>query len=192
MDYLIPPDELRTDQFVLRRYEPDDGPRLYEAIQEAQQHPSEWLLWSRRHVDADHAAKRARQYCARWLMANDFLLAIVEPSGERFLGGCGYHLRGKPLGNLIAECGMWLRPTCHSKGLGTNVLRALIDWGFSDAWPWERIEWRCDERNIASWRTAEKAGMTLEGKHRHIRLEPEDDPRDSRVYAILRSEHARA
>jgi len=189
MDYIIPPDELRTDAFVLRRYRPDDGPLLQEAMIECAQSPSEWLQWSQDRLSAQDAAERVRKFCARWLMATDFLIAITALDGSRLLGGCGYHLRGNPVGNLIAECGMWVRPKRAGKGLGTEVLRALVYWGFS-AWPWERIEWRCDDRNIASWRVAEKARMTLEGKLRHIRRHPDDTPRVSRIYAILRSEYA--
>lgn len=187
MEYLAPPDEYRTAQFMLRRYRPTDGPLLRESVTASQKHLVQWLPWAGVDLSDELATRRVREFCGRWLLATDFLIAITDPGDTRFLGGCGYHLRKQPLGNLIAECGMWLRPELSGKGLGTAVLKALLTWGFS-AWPWERIEWRCDARNTASYRTAEKAGMTQEGAFRHFRQKPEDEPRTSKIFAALRSE----
>jgi len=187
MEYLAPPDEYRCDQFVLRRYRPDDGPLLRESVTASQEHLVEWLPWAGVDLTEELATRRVREFCGRWLLATDFLIAITDTDDTMFLGGCGYHLRKQPLGNLIAECGMWLRPERSGKGLGTAVLKALLTWGFSD-WPWERIEWRCDARNTASYRAAEKAGMTQEGAFRHFRMKPEDEPRTSKIFAALRSE----
>ncbi len=184
MDYLIPPDELRTDEFVLRRYEPGDGPALCEAVIATRQHIPDWEPFAGLDMTEELAERRVRQACGRWLLAEDFSIAIMEPDGSRLLGSCGYYMRGQAIGRLITECGMWLRHDRIGQGLGTAVLRTLLAWGFRD-WPWQRIEWRCDDRNIASWRTAEKAGMTLEGTLRQIRPRPQDEPRTSRLYAAV-------
>ena len=68
---------------------------------------------------------------------------------------------------------------------GTSVLQTLIDWGFT-AWPWERPSWRCDSRNQASIRIAEKAGMQAEGVLRSHMFAPSGERRDTSCFAILR------
>lgn len=186
MDYFVAPDAYPADDFVLRRYRPEDGPLLYEAVVASRQFLQPWMPWANDEFSLELAVRRAREFCGRWLLATDFVTAIVAPDQSRLLGSCGYHLRGNPLGNLTAECGMWIRHDCAGRGLGTAALEALLRWGFRD-WPWERIEWRCDDRNVASWRTAEKAGMTLEGTLRHFRLSPDLEPRTSRIYATIRA-----
>jgi RimJ/RimL family protein N-acetyltransferase len=107
------------------------------------------------------------------------------------LGSTGFHLREGDLSNRSAEIGMWIRASHAQQGLGTAALRAMLRWGF-EAWPWERLSWRCDGRNIASQRTAEKAGMVREGVlrgHRRLSSEEEASGRENTIcYALLRTE----
>jgi RimJ/RimL family protein N-acetyltransferase len=82
---------------------------------------------------------------------------------------------------------MWIRADEAGRGLGTDVLRALLRWGFGE-WPWKRLAWRCDARNVASIRVAEKAGMRREGVLRSHMLTPARERRDTVCYALLRDE----
>jgi len=82
---------------------------------------------------------------------------------------------------------MWIRADAAGKGLGTAVLRALLTWGFTE-WPWERLAWRCDGRNLASRRTAEKAGLTHEGVLRQHLLLADGSRRDTYLYAMLKAD----
>ena len=82
---------------------------------------------------------------------------------------------------------MYVRQSEASRGLGTRVLRTLILWGFTE-WPWLRLAWRCDQRNVSSARVAEKAGLRLEGVLRGQRAEVGEGRRDTACYAVLKSE----
>ena len=82
---------------------------------------------------------------------------------------------------------MWIRATEANRGWGTRVLSAMLDWGFGE-WGWERLEWRCDTRNLASARVAIKNGLTLDGTLRSNALAPLGDRRDTHVFGILKSE----
>ena len=102
-------------------------------------------------------------------------------------------------GDLIGHCGMEKRPkrkegeigyilsrAYWSKGYGTEVAMALLEFGFRRL-ALHRITALCDPQNIGSKRVSEKAGMRLEG---HLK---EDFPlrgkwHDTMVYAILESE----
>lgn len=184
---LVAPESFRGDGFVLRSYRPGDGPRLGAATRSSFAHLRGWMPWAVPDQSDQQAELLARQFRGRWLLAEDFVVAIVDPDDTELLGGCGYHLRHGPLEWGVAELGMWIRGDLAGQGLGTRALLGLLRWGF-DAWPWRRLVWRCDAQNAASRRVAEKAGMALEG------IATQDAPsvdetrwRDTATYAALRA-----
>lgn len=184
-DPFFAPEALVTEEFVVRCYMPGDGPRLAEAVNASYDHLKTYMEWAKPHTEDNESEQRVRRFRGQYLLANDFVLGIWTPAGDRLLGGSGFHLRGAALEERAAEIGMWLRADAAGRGLGTRVLRALIAWGFS-AWPWERLAWRCDGRNVASRRTAEKAGMQYEGCLRGERRFPDGARGDTLCFAVLR------
>jgi len=168
-DYFIAPERLVTDDFIVRCYFPGDGPLLAAAQNASYAHLKTFMAWAKPHTTEEEAEQRVREWRAHYLLADNFGLGIFSPDEKRLLGSTGFHLRGVGLDHKAAEIGMWMRADVAGQGLGTAVLRALLDWGFT-AWPWERLAWHCDGRNLASRCTAEKAGMQLEGVLRAHRL----------------------
>jgi RimJ/RimL family protein N-acetyltransferase len=166
----FPPERYTTDTFIIRSYLPGDGPLLAEALNASYEHLRAFMPWAKPHTSEEEAEQVARKFRARYLLTEDFVLAIFAPDESLLLGSTGFHLREGDLSNRSAEIGMWIRASHAQRGLGTAALRAMLRWGF-EAWPWERLSWRCDGRNVASQRTAERAGMVREGILRgHRRL----------------------
>jgi RimJ/RimL family protein N-acetyltransferase len=188
--YLIPPERCREPGFLLRSYQPGDGAQVYEAVTSSQEHLKTFMAWASDEHSIERSEQRCREFRAKWLAAQDFLIGIWEPDESRLLGGCGYHLREGGLELCNAEIGMWIRAGAAGRGLGTAVLRALLRWGFTE-WPWLRISWRCSSANLASQRTAEKAGLQREGVLRSHALDPDGQRRDTCCYAMLRDEWER-
>ena len=87
---------------------------------------------------------------------------------------------------LSGAC-MWVRASMAGRGLGGRFLHALLQWGFTE-WPWLRLSWRCDTRNKASIRVAERAGLKREGTLRSHLIAPDGQRRDTACFAILRDE----
>ncbi|HQF00404.1 MAG TPA: GNAT family protein, partial [Anaerolineae bacterium] len=143
--------------------------------------------WAKPHQSVEESEITVRRFRARYLLNDDFVLGIFSPDERRLLGGSGFHLREGGLPQRAAEIGMWIRADAAGKGLGTAVLRALLTWGFTE-WPWERLAWRCDGRNLASRRTAEKAGLTHEGVLRQHLLLADGSRRDTYLYAMLKAD----
>jgi RimJ/RimL family protein N-acetyltransferase len=186
MTYLLAPERYEAEGFVLRSYHPGDGPLLAEATNASYDHLKRFMPWAKPHQTDEEAEILARQFRGRWLLAQDFVLAIVSPDGQRLLGGCGYHLREGDLSQSCAEVGMWIRASAAGQGLGTQALRALLRWGLSDAWPWTRVTWRSDEANLASQRTALRAGMEHEGFLRDLLTDHHGQRVGRHCYAALR------
>ncbi|MEJ5311548.1 MAG: GNAT family protein [Anaerolineae bacterium] len=181
------PDQYVTEAFTVRSYVPGDGPLLAEAVNASYEHLTRFLPWAKPHTDETEAEQTVRRFRGEYLLNTNFVLGIFSPDGKRLLGGSGFHLREGDLSNRAAEIGMWIRADAARQGLGTRALRAILTWGFSE-WPWERLTWRCNEENVASRRTAEKAGMQLEARFRAAIRLPDGTRETTLAFAALKNE----
>ncbi len=186
----IAPERFVTPTFVLRSYQPGDGELLSDALNNSYEHLTTFMPWAKPYQSVEESEALARRFCGRYLLNEDFVLGIFSADERRLLGGSGFHLREGGFPHRSAELGMWIRADAAGKGLGTAVLLALLEWGFT-AWPWERLAWRCDGINLASRRTAEKAGLIHEGVLRQHLLQPDGAWRDTYLYAMLKAEWKR-
>jgi RimJ/RimL family protein N-acetyltransferase len=187
MDYLVAPERFVGSGFVLRSYDVGDGPLLTEAVDESYEHLRNWMPWAKPHQPIEESERLVRQFRGKYLLAQDFVIAILAPDEKRLLGGTGFHLQEGPLSSLSAEVGMFIRRTEAGRGLGTRVLKAMLRWGFSE-WPWQRLAWRCDERNEPSVRVATAAGLRLEGVLRGQPAEVGEGRRNTSCFALTRAE----
>ncbi len=183
----LPPDKFITDSFIIRSYVPGDGACLAEATNASYEHLKTFMPWAQPHQTDEDAENLVRSFRARYLLKEDFILGVFSLDETLQLGGTGFHLREGGLDNHSAEIGMWIRASHAGQGLGTAVLRAMLEWGFS-MWPWERLVWRCDSRNVASQRIAEKAGLFQEGVLRAHRRLSDGTRQDTLCYAMLKTE----
>lgn len=188
LDYFVAPECLEHSDFLVRGYLPGDGAALNEALAASYSHLRTFMPWAEREQTVEQSERFARESRARYLLAENFNLAIFDPSGSTLLGGSGFHLREGGLDQRNAEIGMWIRAGAAGRGLGTAVLVAVLAWGF-EKWPWQRLSWRCDSTNTASARVATKAGMRLEGTLRsHSTAVSGGGRRDTLCFAALRGE----
>lgn len=181
----IPPEETTLGTLTIRSYRPGDGPALAAAVTASYDHLRVYMPWAMPEQSPEEAETLVRTFRARYLLREDFILGLFEAG--RLVGGTGFHLREGPLAAHCAEIGMWIAGDRAGRGLGTLVLRELLRWGFS-AWPWLRLSWHCDSRNLASARVAEKAGLRLEGTLRGQWEPVSGGRRDTLVFAALKGE----
>jgi [ribosomal protein S5]-alanine N-acetyltransferase len=113
-----------------------------------------------------------------------YRLAVVLRDGDEVIGGCGLDISNADLKE--AEVGYHLRPDHWGKGIGTEVTKALLGFGFRDL-GMHRIFADCSAENPASARVMEKAGMRREA---HFRKNARIGDRwhDTLVYAALADE----
>lgn len=187
MDYFFAPERYATPDFVLRCYYPGDGQALMEAVTSSYEHLKTFMPWAKFDQSLEESEANARRFRGLWLLNQDFIVGVWSPDETELWGGTGFHLREGPLGRGNAEIGMWIRASQAGKGLGTAVLKGMVDWGFSE-WGWQRLSWRCAHTNIASQRTAEKAGLTLEGRLREFTTDGAGNYLDELCYAILKED----
>lgn len=181
----LAPLEYSFDELTLRAYRPGDGAALQRAVVASYEHLRPWMLWAQPEQSVEESERLCRMFAGKYLLGDEFTLGIW--SGDELVGGTGYHLRWGDIEQGTAEIGMWVAGASAGQGLGTRALRALLRWGFS-AWPWQRLVWQCDTRNLASARVAEKGGLRHEATFRADALDVEGGRRDTHLYAMLREE----
>jgi RimJ/RimL family protein N-acetyltransferase len=120
---------------------------------------------------------------ARLRAGDGAAFAIVEPPGDRPLGGIGVRVLH---GRGIAEIGYHVSPEARGRGLATAALRLLSAWSLQTL-PVARLQLTTHLDNPASQRVAEKAAYTREAV-----LRAWADQRGTRVdlimYSLLRGE----
>ncbi len=145
------------------------------------------MPWAVPHMPVEDGEKLVRQFRARYLLAEGFVIGVFSSDEMRLLGSAGFHLREGPITTGCAEIGMFIRQSEAGRGLGPRVVTAMLEWGFS-AWPWLRLAWRCDQRNLASIRVAEKCGLRHEGVLRGQLAHVGNGRRDTACYALTKQD----
>ncbi|MFA4860424.1 GNAT family N-acetyltransferase [Methanoregula sp.] len=116
----------------------------------------------------------------------DYILAARIPSTGEFAGLSFIEIDPDQPGT--AEVGCILLPAYWKNGYASEILRALLAFGF-ETLSLHRVYGKCDELNHASAHVLEKGGLTYEGTIReHVWLR--DHWRSTRYYGMLAAEYA--
>jgi len=115
-----------------------------------------------------------------------YILAARIPATGDFTGFA--FLEIDPLQPTTAEVGYILRPEYWKNGYASEILRALLAFGFGSL-GLHRVYGKCDELNTASARVMEKGGLVYEGTHRED-VWLRDHWRSTRYYGMLAGEYA--
>jgi [ribosomal protein S5]-alanine N-acetyltransferase len=121
------------------------------------------------------------------LMANriDYVLAVRIPGTGDFAGFVMLEI--DPEQTSTAEVGCILLPDYWKAGYASEILRALLTFGFHDL-TLHRIFGKCDELNGPSAHVMEKCGLKYEGTLReHVWLR--DHWRSTRYYGMVAREY---
>jgi [ribosomal protein S5]-alanine N-acetyltransferase len=122
-----------------------------------------------------HAVSRPRR---------DFELGVIDRASGELIGGCGLHSRREA--SREYETGYCLRRDWWGKGVGSETVRALVDFGFQNLRA-HRIYAQVSPGNDASSRILERLGFRLEG---HLRRDEfaRQEWHDTLLYAVLEEE----
>ena len=173
---------IETERLILREFRRDDWESVHEyAVDPEVYHYMPW---------GPNSEDETRAFVERAIASRHqdprlhFELAVTTRERGHLIGGAG--IRAADESFHVADMGYCLRRDVWGLGLGTEVSRGLIGFGF-DRLGLHRIWATCDTRNERSARVLERSGMELEGTMR-------DDTwlrgqwRSSRLYSILESE----
>jgi RimJ/RimL family protein N-acetyltransferase len=173
------PVALKLDELVVRPWRTDDLAALHAAGQDP-----EVARWT--HLAQPFGLEEATAYLgaamALWRDGAGASFVIVDRGDRELLGAV---TRFGPEGHA-ATVGLWLAPSARGRGIGTRVLRLVIDWSFAST-DVVRIDCYIEVGNEPSMRMVERVGFHREGLLRAWELGP-DGPIDCVVWSVLRSD----
>ena len=177
--------ELETDRLFLRKFREED----FSAIHSWASYPGnvKYMLFG------PNTEEDTRGFLS-WVTARS-----EEDNCQRF----EYIAALKETGEVIGSAGIGCKPDCETaevgwilhrdhwnRGFGTEIARALLDFGFGTL-DTRRIIAKCDAENYPSYHVMEKIGMRREGhfiKARRGNKVLGRELRDELAYAVLREE----
>lgn len=175
--------EFTNKAIKIRKLKFSDADDLYEHIHERE--ISKWTIRIPYPYSLKDAIKfiRKSQYEVRKMKGYNFGIALKET--DSVIGGIGLHCIDWK--NSNAELGYWIGKKYWGKGLMTEAVRLILDFGFKEL-KLHKIYAHCFEENVASAKVLEKCGFILEGKAREERFRY-DKWHNSLLYGILSSEY---
>ena len=174
-----------TDRSILiRPYQADDAPLLYEAVRESIAEVSPWLSW----CHENYSPEESREFISSRTRASQgdewYSFAVIEAASGRFAGGVGINFINRV--HQVANLGYWIRTSAAGQGFATRATRLAARFGFEQL-GLQRIEIVAAVENIASQRVAEKAGACREAVARK-RLLIRGEPQDAVVYSLIKED----
>jgi len=165
----------------LRPYRIEDVPALHEAALSSVAEIRPFLPW----CHPDLTVEELRAWVEAQIQAFEARTAFeftIRAEDGRFLGGCGLNQIDSVYRR--ANLGYWVRTSASRRGVATEAVRQLVRWGFENT-DLIRLEVVVSTKNVASLRTAEKAGAVREGILRK-RLLLHGLPHDAVVFSFVR------
>jgi RimJ/RimL family protein N-acetyltransferase len=148
---------LETPRLILREFRPEDWVQVQDYARDPE--VVRFQPWGP-NSEAETQAFVARAIAlAEQVPRQGHELAIVfRPSGALIGGAC---LNLGPADLQSAELGYTLHRLAWGQGLGTELARRLVAFGFRDL-ALQRIWAKCRPENVGSYRVMKKAGLRLE------------------------------
>lgn len=161
--------EIKTENLILRKYEIEFIPLLFEAAIESKGGDfTHWMPWCHENYSFEDSREFIEKTVENWEKTKDFWqedmqfgFAIFDAETNKFLGGAG--LNQPNIGNRFCNLGYWVRTSEHNRGIASEATRALAKAAFEDLPELDRIEIVAAIENIPSRKAAEKSGATREG-----------------------------
>ena len=157
------PDTFESERLIIRAPRPGDGAAANEAIRESLDALRPWMPWATPAPTPQDTEGVYRRGAARWLTREDFPMLLFRKEDGLFVGGSGLHRVDWSVPCM--EIGYWLRTSLTGRGYMTEAVRAITAFAFEHLHA-QRLEIRCEARNIRSAAVAERAGYALEARLR--------------------------
>ncbi|WP_172194334.1 GNAT family N-acetyltransferase [Saccharibacillus qingshengii] len=177
------PEQFETERLIVRATRPGDGAELNAAIRESQQELAPFMPFARILPEPEATEKLMRQKRLEFLGRTDLMMLMTDRETGRILGASGLHRFDWEARRF--EIGYWVRTSCAGRGLVTEAVHGLTRFA-ADELGANRVEIRCDDRNVRSAAVAVRAGFALEGVLRSWRREEDGTLVNDKVFAKIR------
>ncbi|WP_281202300.1 GNAT family N-acetyltransferase [Cytobacillus kochii] len=178
------PEKIETERLYFRPCLPGDGKIVHESIAVSRDSLKKWLPFAVKEETVEEVEAGIRASFAEFINRSDFRLHIYLKENHLFVGSIGLHRINWEIKKF--EIGYWCDSRQIKNGYITEAAEALTAFCF-EHFKANRVEIRCDEKNIDSRRIPERLGFPLEGILRNDNLATDNiSLRSTCVYAKVK------
>ncbi|WP_243867273.1 GNAT family protein [Paenibacillus sp. BK720] len=177
------PESFESERLIIRAPLYGDGAAVNEAIIESIEGLRPWMPWANKIPTIEESEINVRQSRLEFLERTDLRLLLFHKETGRLVGSSGLHRIDWQARNF--ETGYWVRTSYEGQGYITEAVEAITNFAIQELEA-NRIEIRCDARNIRSANVAERSGFTLEGILRSEKRAADGSLRDTMIYSKVR------
>ena len=180
------PERIEGHRIYLRTCKPGDGPMVHDAIIASKEELKAWMPWAHLDQTVEDTEENLRRAQAEFILREDIRLYVMRKEDNVFLGSTGLHRMNWEAGRF--EIGYWMDARYTKQGYMTEAVELLTYFAFNELKA-NRVEIRCDTRNLDSRRIPEKLGYILEGILRNDNYDSTGSfLRDTCIFSKLREE----
>lgn len=179
------PDSFETERLIIRAPKAGDGQAVNDAVRESQENLKPWMPWAVNLQTPEETEEIIRRGAMRWILREDLWMLLFRKSDGLYVGGSGLHRIDWSVPAF--ETGYWVRSSLEGQGYVSEAVAGITNFAFGVIGG-ERVEIRCDTRNIRSANVAKRAGYTLEATFRHDSWANDGTLRDTYVFGMIRQE----
>ncbi|MFC5650013.1 GNAT family N-acetyltransferase [Paenibacillus solisilvae] len=177
------PDRFESKRLIIRTPLRGDGARVNEAIKESIEELRPWMPWAQQVPTIEESEIISREGNIRFTERSDLRLYLIHKQTSQFIGGSGLHRIDWHARKF--EIGYWVRTSSSGQGYITEAVERITQFAIQELQA-NRVEIRCDSRNLRSIHVAERLGFTKEGILRADKCDVDGCLRDTVIFAKIR------
>lgn len=177
-------EKIETERLILRKFKKDDAKDMYNNWA-SDSEVTKYLTWPA-HNNIEISKKVIEMWTDSYSNAESYQWAIVLKEIGNVIGS--FSLMGINNENENCEIGYCIGKAFWNRGIVTEALSAIIDFGFNEI-GFQRIAACHHINNPASGRVMEKCGLKYEGTLRKIGRDSSGNLVNCKYYSILKDEY---
>jgi len=177
------PETFESKRLLIRAPLLDDGIKVNEAIRESIDELRPWMPWAKTIPTPEESEANIRRARLKFLERSDMRLLILLKENGEVIGSSGLHNIDWEIRRF--EIGYWVRSSFGGQGYITEAVEAITNYAIRELQA-NRIEIRCDSKNVRSYKVAERLGFTLEGVIRNDERSVEGSLRDTMIFSKIK------
>ncbi len=171
--------QLETERLILRAPQPGEGSVVNAGVCDSFDALNHWMPWAKTPPTVEESEAVSVKAHEEFRAGTDFSVRLWLKDGT-LVGGSGLHRGNRAIPSF--EIGYWCRTSFTRQGYTSEAVRALTAFAF-ESFKAQRLEIRCDSRNIGSRKVAEKCGFAFEAMLRNYVRANDGTLRDMLIFA---------
>ena len=176
------PDSFDSERLTIRAPHYADAREIVTAVNESLDVLRPWMPWAKEPAQVESTEARLRAAMARWITREDLLLHVYLKGTSTFVVGSGLHRIDWHAGKF--EIGYWCRSAYVGNGYVTEAVNAITAFAFKQLQA-NRVEIRCDARNLRSAAVTRRCGFLQEAVLRHDAIGVDGDLRSTLLFSKI-------